>query len=352
MRDVGERPAMHEGGIVLQRLHQIGLHRVLQQHRHRTIGLDVAGIDRFAIAGISHDHITQTFLQILQVTGQTQAGHDFGCNGDIEPGLTGKTVADPAQAGGDLAQGPVVHIDDAPPDDASDVDLQRVAPVDVIVDHRRQQGMRTGDGMEIAGEVEVHLLHRNDLRVTAARSAALHPEIGPERGFADADHRLFADRVQTVAQTHRRRRLAFTRGCRVDRGHKDKFAVLTRLGAVDERLTDLGLVMPIRQQIIHPDAQLLSDLQDRTLIRRTGNLDICLHGHGGILFVARASDLAQALCGATGVGCCENRHSDTFPRRRKDLTDRIGNCGYGWETEASARAGKMIVPNQGTETSC
>ena len=44
MRDVGERAAMHEGRIVLQRLHQVRLHGVLQQHRHGAVGLDVAGI--------------------------------------------------------------------------------------------------------------------------------------------------------------------------------------------------------------------------------------------------------------------------------------------------------------------
>ena len=42
MRDIGKRAAMHEGRVVFQRLHQVRLHRVLQQHRHRAIGLDVA----------------------------------------------------------------------------------------------------------------------------------------------------------------------------------------------------------------------------------------------------------------------------------------------------------------------
>ena len=32
--DVGERAAMHEGRVVLQRLHQVGLQRILEQHHH------------------------------------------------------------------------------------------------------------------------------------------------------------------------------------------------------------------------------------------------------------------------------------------------------------------------------
>jgi hypothetical protein len=44
MGDVGERAAMDEGRIALQRLHQVGLQRVLQQHRHRAVGLEVAAV--------------------------------------------------------------------------------------------------------------------------------------------------------------------------------------------------------------------------------------------------------------------------------------------------------------------
>ena len=45
-----------------------------------------------------------------------------------------------------------------------------VAPIDMIVDHRREQVMRRGDGMKITGEMQVHILHRNDLRVATRRS--------------------------------------------------------------------------------------------------------------------------------------------------------------------------------------
>ena len=45
MRDVGERTAMHEGRVVLERLHQVRLHRILEQHGHRAVGLEIAGID-------------------------------------------------------------------------------------------------------------------------------------------------------------------------------------------------------------------------------------------------------------------------------------------------------------------
>ena len=40
--DVGERAAVDERRVVLQRLHQVRLERVLQQHGHRAVGLQVA----------------------------------------------------------------------------------------------------------------------------------------------------------------------------------------------------------------------------------------------------------------------------------------------------------------------
>ena len=42
MRDVRKRAAVHEGRVVFQRLHQVWLHRLRQQNRHRAFGLDIA----------------------------------------------------------------------------------------------------------------------------------------------------------------------------------------------------------------------------------------------------------------------------------------------------------------------
>ena len=51
MGDVGERAAMDEGGVVLERLHQIGRDRVLEQHRHRAGRLEFGRAHRLARRG-------------------------------------------------------------------------------------------------------------------------------------------------------------------------------------------------------------------------------------------------------------------------------------------------------------
>ncbi len=53
VRDVGERTAVDEDGIVLQRLHQVRHQRVLEQDGHRAIALEVARGHRLALAGIA-----------------------------------------------------------------------------------------------------------------------------------------------------------------------------------------------------------------------------------------------------------------------------------------------------------
>ena len=85
-----------------------------------------------------------------------------------------------------IAQRAIVHVDRARPRDAARIDAERVALVQVIVEHRREQRVRARDRVEVAGEMEIDVLHRNDLRVAAARRAALHAEHRAEARLADA----------------------------------------------------------------------------------------------------------------------------------------------------------------------
>jgi hypothetical protein len=176
--------------------------------------------------------VAQPALQVVQIGGQTQDRHDLRGHRDVEAGLPGKAVGHPAQPHDVVAQGAVVHVHHPAPADAALVDLQLVAPVDVVVDHRREQVVGAGDGVEIAGEVEVHLLHRHHLRVSAAGRAALHAEAGAEAGLADADRGLAADAVQPVAQPHGGGGLALARRRRVDGGDQDQLALCACLPAM------------------------------------------------------------------------------------------------------------------------
>ena len=72
---------------------------------------------------------------------------------------------------------------------AQRVDVVRVAVQDRGVEHRREQVVRRADRVDVAGEVEVEVLHRHHLRQPAARGAALDPEHRAQRRLAQAQHR-------------------------------------------------------------------------------------------------------------------------------------------------------------------
>ena len=277
MRDVGERAAMHEGGRAFQRLHQIGRQSVLQQHRHGAVCLQVLRRHRRAIALLRHDHAPQALLQIVQIARQAEHRHHLGSDGDVEPVLAREAVGHTAQAAHDAAQRAIVHVEAAPPGDAPRVDAQRIAPVDVVVDHRGQQVVGRGDGVEVAGEMQVDLVHRHDLRIAAAGGAALHAEARPERGFAQADHRARADAVQRIAETDGGSGLALACRRRADAGHQHQRAVRPVLQRLDEVDVDLRLVPAIRLQRIGGDVQFRGDLRDRAQLGLAGDLQVAFH---------------------------------------------------------------------------
>ena len=122
----------------------------------------------------------KTALQIGEIARETEDRHDFGGHRDVEAGLARIAVGRAAERSHDRTKRPVVHVDGAPPGDAPRVDVERVAPIDVIVDHSGEQIIGGADRVKIAGEMQIDVLHRHHLRVTAASRTPLHPEAGSE----------------------------------------------------------------------------------------------------------------------------------------------------------------------------
>ena len=99
--------------------------------------------------------------------------------------------------------------------------------------------------MHVASKMEVYILHRHNLGVTSARSAAFHTEARAQRWFANANSGFFTDPVQSVAKADSRCSFTFTGRCRRDRRHKDQFAARTVLKILEKAVIDLSLVGPI-----------------------------------------------------------------------------------------------------------
>ena len=224
VRDVAERPAMDEGGIALERLNEVRLQAVTHNHRHRAVGLQVAGGNQFSAVRISHDHPPQPRLQFSQRVGKAKRGHDFRSRRNVEARFARHGIGRAAQPDDDLAQRPLVHVHDAAPDDPARVNAQAVAKVQVIVQQRGEEVVGGSDDVEIAVKMKVDFLHRRDLGVAAAGSAALHSETGADRWFAQAQDGLPAQAVEGVGQADACGGLAFAGGRGMDRRNENELA--------------------------------------------------------------------------------------------------------------------------------
>ena len=147
--------------------------------------------------------------------------------------------------------------------------------LDAVVDHRSQQVVGCADGVEVAGEVEVDVLHRHHLRIAAAGCAALDAKNGAEGRLAEAEHGLLAQRIHGVGQTHAGGRLALACGGGADGCDEDQLALLR--GLMDEAVVDLGLVAAIGDHVLVGKAQTGGDLCDGLHFGFLCDLDVRLH---------------------------------------------------------------------------
>jgi hypothetical protein len=236
-------PGVHQRGRALQRLHQVGLDRLLHQHGQRAGAADVFGGDRVALPVQADHHAAKALAHVVERGGERQNRHDLTGHGDVEAGLARAPLLLRPLAHSDLAQRAVVGVHHAAPGDGGRIDVQAHEAADLLrrqvvgvglvdaqfleaqqhgagevalaafgraealeeggvvhvrlmeharVDGRSQQVVGCGDGVQVAGEMQVELLHRDHLAVAAARRAALDAEGRSLAGLADVGEDLLA----------------------------------------------------------------------------------------------------------------------------------------------------------------
>ena len=244
-------------------------------------GLHALRLDVAAFEILADHHAGEPLLEVLQRGREAERRHGLGRDRQVEAVLAHGAVA--AEAHHDVAQRAIVDVESAAPGDTRRVEPERVAPVDVVVDHRRQEVVGRRQRVEVAREVEVDLVLRDHLGPAAAVGAALHPETRPQRGLAQADDRPAAGEVQRVAEADRRRGLAFAGRRRADGGDEDQAAAPPgqRRHGVEG---DLGLVGPVAVERLGGEAGAGTDLDDGLQHRGAGDVGVGRH--------------AQALAGA------------------------------------------------------
>ena len=197
--DVREWPAVDVGGTALERLEQVRLDRVAQEDRHRAGHAQVLGRDGRARAIRSDDDPAQPGAQVEQVLREGQDRHHLGGDGDHVLALARDPVLPAPEPDDHPPDRAIADVHDPRPADREGVDAERVPMVEVVVEEGRGEVVGGADGVDVAGQVEVEVLHRDDLAVAAAGRPSLDPEDRAERGLADRDRRLRPIRLRPWA---------------------------------------------------------------------------------------------------------------------------------------------------------
>ena len=231
------------------------------------------GGDGFTVIGVSHHHAAQPGLQVRDVGRQAQDRHDLAGHGDVEAVLPGDALHPSAQAVHDIAQLAVIHIHAALPGDLLYVDAQGVALLNVVVQHGSAQVVGSADGVEVAGEMEVDILHGHHLGIAAAGGTALDAEYGTQGGFPQSHQSVFAQLPHGVSQTHRGGGLPLAGGGGVDGSDQDQLAVGT-FALPQQAVIHLGLVVAVQFQVFPVHTGGLGDLGDGLHGAGLGDLNV------------------------------------------------------------------------------
>ena len=142
----------------------------------------------------------------------------------------------------------------------------------MVVEHRGEEVVRRADGVEVACEVEVDVLHGDDLGVSAAGGASLDAEDGTEARLAQREDDALPEAMEGVGETHGGRGLALASRRGVDGRHEDELALLrTVLEGMD---VDLGLGVAVGLEHVLREPDLLCDLRDGKHLSFLCDLDV------------------------------------------------------------------------------
>ncbi len=155
--------------------------------------------------------------------------------------------------------------------------------MNVVVDQRAEQVVRRRNGVNVAGKVQVDVLHRDDLCIPATGGAALNAENRAERRLPQRQHGLPAGRRQCVRQTDGRRRFAFPRRRRIDRRHQDQLAVRPVFQPRKRRLGKFRFIFSIRFKFVFQESGRRGNLRNRRHNCLSGDGKIALHEYHVLL---------------------------------------------------------------------
>ena len=271
--DVGERAGVNENRLMLDRVAHGGVDGVAHPRGHRACDLKIVAGDGLAAAGVRDDDLADTLTQILQITGDSQNGHQLGADGDAELGLHHEAVQTAADADDDVAQALRAEVHDPAHLDALRVDVEALEallgqPLIVVVAlvlHTRVQGdhrqvVRVHNVVDIAGQAEGELGHRHQKGVAAAGRSALDVHGRAAGGLTQRAADVQTQLAEAFDQAQGNGGLAFAERGRGNGSDFDELAV----GLILQTLHDLDEVdlrgLAVGDDLLGQQAELLAEI--------------------------------------------------------------------------------------------
>mmetsp|Transcript_33345 Transcript_33345/g.91252 ORF Transcript_33345/g.91252 Transcript_33345/m.91252 type:complete len:325 (+) Transcript_33345:1131-2105(+) len=182
VRNVGERPAVHERRRALERLHRGGHQRVGEQHRQRAGDPKVVRSERRAFRVEGGDHAAEARAEVGHVGRQGEHRHDFGrdCDGEASLAvelLAGLVALGRREANVDLAKESVVGVGHALPCDGGFVDVEAAEGLFLLL---REGGRVARRDAELA-QPRLHRRLELALARLVSRAELVEDEVGARR---------------------------------------------------------------------------------------------------------------------------------------------------------------------------
>ena len=155
-----------------------------------------------------------------------------------------------AESDNDVSERAVVHIQTALDQNSSGVNTERIALLQVIVEHRAAEVIRRRDCVHISRKVQVDVLHRQNLRVAAACGSSLDTEYGTERRLTERDDCLLADFRHRLTESGGGGGFTLARWRGIDGCHQNQLSVGILADAGAELVGELCLIFSVKFQFV------------------------------------------------------------------------------------------------------
>ena len=274
MGNVGKRSAVDNGGRLFRGLNQIGTDGIFEEHDNRTGHAEVVDGEGTVVKGVTQQNLPDSPPQVFFIGCETENCHQFRSGCDVETGLLRNAVDGGTESCHNAAQGAVVHVKHASPQDFFQSEAFCPMLIEIVVKQGGNHVVGRGDGVEVTGEVEVDAFHGEHLSVASSGSPSFHAETRSERGFTQCDAGFFANGVQSEGKSDAHGGFPDAGFGGGDGGDENQFASFLLL---KERERKFCHGLPVGFDLVGINAEALCHFADGFEGHAAGDFNVCLH---------------------------------------------------------------------------